>query len=135
MSFVPVWDITTFRARYTMFSSISDAVLNDLWIEAVDFGKPIISRLNDDATQQHYYYVVEAHLAELERRGGINGVLNSSTQGTVSAGFEVDKSNSLLWWNQTRWGAKIAQLIKSFGGFRFIPGYRCHGYNQWGRQV
>jgi hypothetical protein len=61
-----------------------------------------------------------AHLAELEVRRA-NGVLSSSTQGTVTVGMEVDKGNIYLWFNQTRWGAKIAQLMKSYGGFRFIP--------------
>lgn len=114
----PVLVIADWRARYTMYDSVSDLVLNDLWIEAITFGKPIILRLTSN--QLHYYYVMLAHLAELEIRRA-NGVLSSSSQGTVTVALEVDKSNIYLWYNQTQWGAKIAQLMKAFGGFRFIP--------------
>ena len=75
-----------------------------MWVEAITLGKPIISKLIDN--QLHFYYVMLAHLTALELRQA-NGV--------------VDKSNIYLWYNQTDWGAKIVQLMKKFGGFRFIP--------------
>ncbi len=126
---IPIFDIVKFRAQYPMYFTISDATLEGLWIEVDTVGTPIISTLVLDK-QEHYYYVVEAHLAELFQRGaGINGIINSATQGTVTATATVDNSNSLIWWNQTTWGAKIAQLIKMRGGFTFI----CGGNNYYDR--
>ncbi len=126
---IPIFDIVKFRSQYPMYFSISDATLEGLWIEVDTVGTPIISTLVIDK-QEHYYYVVEAHLAELFQRGtGINGIINSATQGTVTATATVDNSNSLIWWNQTTWGAKIAQLIKMRGGFTFI----CGGNNYYDR--
>ena len=126
---IPIFDIVKFRSQYPMYFSISDATLEGLWIEVDTVGTPIISTLVIDK-QEHYYYVVEAHLAELFQRGsGINGIINSATQGTVTATATVDNSNSLIWWNQTTWGAKIAQLIKMHGGFTFI----CGGNNYYDR--
>ena len=117
--YAPILVIADWRARYTMYASTPDIVLNDLWIETITFGQPIVSRLRVDTIQLHYYYVMLAHLVELEIRRA-NGVLSSSTQGTVTVALEVDKSNIYLWYNQTQWGAKIAQLMKSYVGFRFI---------------
>lgn len=117
---IPNFDINYFRESYPMYSDISDTILTNLWTEVDVFGTPIISYLKPDK-QTYYYYVVEAHLAELWKRGpGTNGIINSSTQGTVSASFTVEQTGSILWWNQTSWGAKIATLIKMLGGFRFI---------------
>lgn len=124
---IPTFDITTFRTQYPMYSGISDAILTDLWTEVDTVGTPIVGALVD-GKQSYYYYVVEAHLAELWQRGpGVNGITSASNQDFVTVTFEVDKSNSLIWWNQTSWGAKIAQLIKMYGGFNFI----CGGNNYY----
>lgn len=127
---IPSFDYTLFITNYPMYAtSPSQAILTNLWNEVAVVGSPIISIVATSA-QSYYYYLVEAHLAELWNRGpGANGITSSSTQGTVSVGFEVDKSNSLIWWNQTEWGAKIAQLIKMRGGFNFI----CGGQNYYDR--
>ena len=113
----PVLVIADWRARYSMYNNVSDLVLNNLWIEAIIFGKPIISKIINN--QLHYYYIMLAHLTELEIREA-NGVSSSGLQGSVTVKLEIDKSNIYLWYNQTQWGAKIAQLMKRFGGFRFI---------------
>jgi hypothetical protein len=116
----PTFDITLFRAQYPMYASIPDAVLENLWIEVDEVGTPIVSTLPVDK-QLHYYYVVEAHLAELWSRGpGAGGIVTDAEQGTVSSKFYIDESNALIWWNQTAWGAKIAYIIKMHGGFQSI---------------
>ncbi len=119
---IPAFDISIFRAQYPMYASIPDAVLIGLWIEVDEMGTPIIISI-PVAKQEHYYYIVEAHLAELWLRGpGANGILSEAEQGTVRAAFEVDKSNAYIWWNQTAWGAKIVALMKMRGGFIAILG-------------
>ena len=117
---IPAFNITLFRTQYPMYASISDAILANLWIEVDEVGTPIVSTLPFDK-QEHYYYLVEAHLAELWDRGpGANGIVTEAEQGTVKAALFVDESNSLIWWNQTAWGAKIAYIIKMRGGFNSV---------------
>jgi hypothetical protein len=122
---IPAFDIALFRSQYPMYSAIPDAVLTNLWTAADAFGTPIITSLVP-GKQSYFYYLVEAHLAELWSRGpGANGVVTEGKQGTVDAMFEVDKSNYALWWNQTSWGAQIALLMKMRGGF--TPIFGCGG--------
>jgi len=117
---IPAFDINLFRAQYPMYANIPDAVLINLWIEVDEVGTPIVSLLPIDK-QEHYYYVVEAHLAELWNRGpGAGGIVTEAKQGTVDGKFFVDESNALIWWNQTAWGAKIAYLMKMHGGFQSV---------------
>lgn len=119
---IPSFNLTTFRTLYPMYTAVPDAVLTNFWTAVDTVGTPIVGTLAE-AKQSYYYYLIEAHFAELWQRGpGANGIVNSSTQGTVSIGFEVDKANSFIWWNQTSWGAQIVQLIKMRGGFTFIYG-------------
>lgn len=117
------FDYSTFITQYPMYSTNpSQAILTNLWNEVDVVGTPIITNVVP-GKQSYYYYLVEAHLAELWNRGpGANGVTSASSQDSVSINFEIDKSNSLLWWNQTGWGAKIALLIKMRGSFTFIYG-------------
>lgn len=117
---IPAFNITLFRTQYPMYASIPDAVLTNLWIEVDEVGTPIVSTLPLDK-QEHYYYVVEAHLAELWSRGpGAGGIVTEAEQGAVNAAFFIDESNALIWWNQTAWGAKIAYLMKMRGGFNSV---------------
>lgn len=117
---IPAFDIDLFRAQYPMYASIPDAVLINLWIDVDEVGTPIVSLLPIDK-QEHYYYVVEAHLAELWNRGpGAGGIVTDAEQGTVNAKFFIDESNALIWWNQTAWGAKIAYLMKMHSGFQSV---------------
>lgn len=120
---IPDFDYASFIDQYPMYAlAPSEAVLTNLWNEVDVVGTPIISSVVL-SKQSYYYYVVLAHLAELWQRGpGATGITSASTQGTVSINFEVDKSPSLFWWNQTTWGQKIALLIKMRGGFTFIFG-------------
>ena len=131
---IPAFDIDYFRQFYPMYASISDDILTNLWTGADVFGTPIISYQPTADKQRYFYYVVEAHLAELYLRGpGATGITSSTSQGSVSIAFEVDKSNSLLFWNQTSWGMQIAYLMKKHGGFALIPG-RCNSgslFNNW----
>ena len=114
---IPAFDINKFRTQYPMYSSISDAILENLWIEVDEVGTPIVSLLPIEK-QEHYYYVVLAHLAELWNRGpGANGLVTEADQGTVRVALFVDQSNVYIWWNQTEWGAKIVVLMKMRGGF------------------
>lgn len=126
---IPTFDVTYFKEIYPMYASISDAILENLWNEVDVAGTPIISAVVD-SKQSYYYYLVEAHLAELWNRGpGATGITSASTQGSVSITLEVDKSSSFLWWNQTSWGQKIVQLMKMRGGLKFIYG----GHNYYDR--
>ncbi len=127
---IPSFDYATFIAQYPMYStSPSQAVLTNLWTQVNVVGTPIIGCV-PDASQSYYYYLVLAHLAELWLRGpGAVGIVSSSTQGTVSIGLEVPKSQGLIWWNQTQWGQQIAQIIMMRGGFTFIYG----GHNYYDR--
>lgn len=125
---IPTFDLPTFRTLYPMYAAVPDVVLINFWVAVDTVGTPIVSELVD-AKQSYYYYLIEAHFAELWQRGpGVNGITSSSTQGTVSIGFEVDKANTYIWWNQTSWGAQIVQIIKMIGGFTFI----CGGPNYYG---
>ncbi len=115
---IPTFDVTLFRTQYPMYTSISDAILTNLWIEVDEIGTPLVTTF-PVSKQSHYYYLVEAHLAELWSRGpGANGIVTEAEQGTVKAALFVDESNALIWWNQTMWGAKIAYLMKMRGGFQ-----------------
>lgn len=127
---IPSFVYATFITQYPMYAvNPTQAILTNLWNEVDTIGTPIISTLIQ-AKQEYYYYVVEAHLAELWLRGpGANGITSASQQDSVTVTFEIDKANSLLFWNQTSWGAKIAQLIKMRGGFTFI----CGGNNYYDR--
>jgi len=119
---IPDFNIATFRDTYQMYYAIPDAILENLWQEVDVVGTPIIKKVVL-TKQEYYYYVVEAHLAELWQRGpGSTGVTSASSQDSVSVTFEIDKSPSLIFWNQTAWGQKIALLIKMLGGFKFIYG-------------
>lgn len=122
---IPAFDLATFRASYPQYSAVPDAVLTNLWNDVDTFATPIVNTLVADK-QSYYYYVAEAHFAELWVRGpGSVGIVEASSQGTVSIGTVVDKSNSLIFWNQTAWGQRIAVLIKMRGGFKFIQQNDC----------
>ena len=120
---IPTFDYATFIAEYPMYATYPpEAVLTNLWIEVDAIGTPIVRTLVQNK-QSYYYYVIEAHLAELWKRGpGANGVTQSSNQDSVAVTFQLDASNSLQYWNQTAWGAKIAHLIKMRGSFTFFYG-------------
>ena len=120
---IPAFDYPTFIAQYPMYATApTQAILTNLWNEVDAVGTPLIKILQPQF-RDYYYYVVLAHLAELWQKGPlVNGVTTSANQDSAVVGLEVDKSNSLIWWNQTGWGAKIAQLIKSRGGFMFVYG-------------
>jgi hypothetical protein len=119
---IPVFDVNYFKEIYPMFATMSDVILENLWEEVDVVGSPIISSVVD-SKQSYYYYVVEAHLAELWNRGaGVTGIVSASTQGSVSVTLEVDKSSPFLFWNQTSFGQKIVQLMKMRGGLKFIYG-------------
>lgn len=106
-----------------MYASIPDNILENFWIWADILGTPIISWQRTETKRTSLYYLVLAHLCELYKRGpGAVGMITTATEGTTTVGFEVNKSNSLIFWNQTSWGMIIALLMKRRGGFQFIPG-------------
>lgn len=120
---IPSFDYSHFISIYPMYSTNpSQAVLTNLWNDVDALGTPIVSTLVP-TKQEYYYYVVEAHLAELWIRGaGVTGILTNTNQDSVSIALYTSKNEALLFWNQTAWGQKIAQLIQMRGTFTFIFG-------------
>ena len=126
---IPSFDYDFFIEAFPQYATISEATLTMFWTDCDTYGTPIIGTLVT-AKQSTYYYYAEAHFAELWVRGaGSVGIVESSSQGTVTIGTVVDKSNSLIFWNQTEWGQRIAMLIKMRGGFRIIP--QAQTCNNW----
>jgi len=127
----PAFNYTEFIAKFPQYANIPQATLEMFWVDVDTYATPIVSQLVANKQLQYYYYA-EAHFAELSVRGvGSVGIVESSTQGTVTIGTVVDKSNALIFWNQTSWGQRIAQLIKMRGGFRIVQNNQCCN-NQFG---
>lgn len=128
---IPTFDSVAFLALFPQYAAIPTAALNMFWVDADTYATPIISTLVSNK-QLTYYFYAEAHFCEMWNRGaGSVGIVDNSSQGTVSIGMVVDKSNSLLFWNQTQWGQRIAKLMKMRGGFRIIP-QQADNCNVWG---
>lgn len=118
---IPTFDSVEFLTKFPQYSNIPTPTLEMFWIDCDTYATPIVQTLVV-AKQLTYYYYAEAHFCELYKRGaGSVGIVESTSQGTVDVSLVVDKSNSLLFWNQTSWGQRIAMLIKMRGGFRIIP--------------
>ncbi len=128
---IPTFDSVAFLALFPQYAAIPTATLNMFWVDADTYATPIINTLVSNK-QLTYYFYAEAHFCEMWNRGaGSVGIVDNSSQGTVSIGTVVDKSNSLLFWNKTQWGQRIAKLIKMRGGFRIIP-QQTDNCNAWG---
>lgn len=118
---IPVFDSTAFLTLFPQYANIPLANLEMFWVDVDTYATPIINTLVVNK-QLIYYFYAEAHFCEMWKRGaGSTGIVEASSQGTVSISTVVDKSNSLIFWNQTQWGQRIAKLIKMRGGFRIIP--------------
>ena len=121
----PNFNYTYFIETFPEYANINQSTLEMFWVDVDTYATPIISKLVT-SKQSTYYYYAEAHFAELFVRGpGSVGIVEGSTQGTVTISTVVDKSNSIIFWNQTSWGQRIAQLIKMRGGFRIIQNNQC----------
>jgi len=110
-----IFDPADFREQYPEFSSLSDGVLNRLFSTAillVDNGE--YSVISDLVERKALLYLVVAHLAFLSYgpkgagavSGGVQGRINSVTQGSVSVGSELlNLGAGAEWWQLSSYGA------------------------------
>ncbi len=115
---IPTLDITAWRTIYTMYSQVSDAVLNNLWV-GVETTTPAMILAYSQSKINYYYYLVLAHYAEMWLTQQ-NGRVVAATQKDTATTFESLGSPTLQWWASTQWGAQIAQLIRQRGGATWV---------------
>lgn len=119
------FDIVAFRKRYPWLADVPDEVLEDYFLVAQFFvDNTRGSKITNLDLRRILLYLMVCHLATLYLRGDTTpGVLQSATQGKVSATFKT--YDNITWLNETPCGAQFEWMIQRFilGGHYFA--YRC----------
>lgn len=123
---MPSFDIEKFRKLYPYLGDVTDEQLEAYWTLATAIlGQYYPGGKVPDDIYEMMLYLMVCHLATLGLRGdGSVGVLQSATQGKVSASFKP--YNNITWYSQTQCGSFLEKLILKFVlGARFYPGNHC----------
>lgn len=140
---VVVFDVEKFRKVYPGFGD--EVKYSDVFLEDC-FDSAVLLIGNTDKTsfapyqpelkifeREKLLYLATCHLASLmSDPAGNTGRVQSASQGSVSVGYDLIKTNSARsdWWNMTRCGALFWILASKYlTGGRFIAGER---YHPWG---
>jgi hypothetical protein len=131
--FVPA----TFKALFTQFATVPDALLNLYFQLATMIVDNTCNSVVSDATlREQLLNLLVAHMATLwptaasaGSGGGIVGNVTSATEGTVSvsAAWASSVSQSMAYFIQTQFGAMFWQLTSPFRSFRYVAPPQCCG--------
>lgn len=133
VEFVPA----DFKALYTQFSAVSDALLNLYFQLATMIVNNRCTSVVDNATlREQLLNLLVAHMATLwptaasgGSGGGLVGNVTSATEGTasVSAAWASAVSQSMAFFIQTQFGALFWQLTSPYRSFRYVAPPQCCG--------
>lgn len=128
---VVTFDSVAFLVRYSEFSAVSVPLLSAMFDEAgLYLDNTDNSRIGNVTKRALLLYMLTAHLAvlngALDGGGGARpvGVLNSATEGAVSASFNAPQmmgAGSKDWYMQTQYGLNYWNATAGFRTMRYIP--------------
>ncbi|MDR2075638.1 MAG: DUF4054 domain-containing protein [Desulfovibrio sp.] len=118
---VVVFDPEEFRTMKPQFADFTDAQLGgafDLACELVDNGErsPVPYDPPEVRTRKALLYALVCHFCELDKRGGMVGIMTGAAEGSVNVTFTpppVTDANS-AWYMQTQCGATAWMLLRRY---------------------
>lgn len=124
------FDAAAFKVRYPEFSAVSDAYLEECFLDATMYlSNADCSPVSDLVRRARLFNMLVAHIAYLG--GALSadhmprpvGRMSSATEGSVSVSTEYTTATpgSGAWFNQTPYGAAFWQATTSLRGFRYVP--------------
>ena len=123
-----VFDPAAFKVRYPEFSGVSDALLQEYFIDAQIYLSNTDCPVKDEQIRLRLYWMLVAHIASLN--GALNpggtpsgtvGRTSSATEGSVSVSLEYNAGMGSEWFTQTPYGAQFWQASLRYRSFRYIP--------------
>ena len=103
-----------FKSDYPQFDTVSDSKLTNVFnFEACPLDQVVSALFCDDDVKYYWLCVALAHLMTLEQLG-LTGRLDSVTQGSESASFQMDMPQWAQYWQQTVYGQKIMQAMETY---------------------
>ncbi|MGV3346409.1 DUF4054 domain-containing protein [Enterobacteriaceae bacterium LUAb1] len=124
-------NISTFRAMFPEFSTISDAILPFLFDQATDYlNNSEYSLVKDAVKRERLLYLLMAHLAYM-RYGDANGNggpgmvgrISSATEGSVSVSSDLGGFDPrYAWYTQSPYGLDFWQATKIYRMANYYPG-------------
>lgn len=121
------FEVAAFRAMFAEFANATtypDAVLQIYWDNGTNYIYSYDNQLIDGANLQFALNLMTAHLAKsftMINSGTFPGVINSSTEGSVSVSMTPPPAKSMWqWWLATTpYGIQLLALLQSMtvGGF------------------
>lgn len=130
---IVAFDPVRFKARYPEFSTVSDLVLEDYFVEATLYlNNTDTSRVQDVAQRALLLNMIVAHVAALN--SGVNGAaasslvgrMSSATEGSVSVSteFAAPANGTEAWFYQTKYGVAYWAATARYRTAVYIPGPR-----------